>query len=217
LGKILARFNDWFDHQADRYGRVIAWALHHRRWMGTIALVSLITALGLQVKWGGTSFLPTADSGNLMIEVRTPASSSLEYARLKMERAAAIARTIAETKDTNSNITPSGGRIYVDIGKRTERKRSAKEIAVELRNKIKPLVGAEYTVLDDLNNGARKPVQIEFTGPDSASCWKLPAPIWKNCKVCPERSISACRSKIRKRAEDRTEPRPGKFYGYLIE
>jgi HAE1 family hydrophobic/amphiphilic exporter-1 len=111
--------------------------------------------------------LPTADSGNLMIEVRTPASSSLEYARLKMERAAAIARTIADTKDTNSNITPSGGRIYVDIGKRTERKRSAKEIAVELRNKIKPLVGAEYTVLDDLNNGARKPVQIEFTGPDS--------------------------------------------------
>ena len=167
LGKILARFNNWFDHQADRYGRVIAWALHNRRWMGTIALVSLITALGLQVKWGGTSFLPTADSGNLMIEVRTPASSSLEYARLKMERAAAIARTIAETKDTNSNITPSGGRIYVDIGKRTERKRSAKEIAVELRNKIKPLVGAEYTVLDDLNNGARKPVQIEFTGPDS--------------------------------------------------
>ncbi|MBC3883677.1 efflux RND transporter permease subunit [Undibacterium griseum] len=167
VGKILARFNDWFDHQSDRYSQVIAWALHHRRWMGTIALVSLITALFLQAKWGGTSFLPTADSGNLMIQVRTPASSSLEYARLKMERAAAIARSIPETKDTNSNINAAGGRIYVDIGKRTERKRSAKEIAVELREKIKPLVGAEYTVLDDLNNGANKPVQIEFTGPDS--------------------------------------------------
>lgn len=167
VGKILARFNDWFDHQSDRYSQVIAWALHHRRWMGTIALVSLITALFLQAKWGGTSFLPAADSGNLMIQVRTPASSSLEYARLKMERAAAIARSIPETKDTNSNINAAGGRIYVDIGKRTERKRSAKEIAVELREKIKPLVGAEYTVLDDLNNGANKPVQIEFTGPDS--------------------------------------------------
>jgi HAE1 family hydrophobic/amphiphilic exporter-1 len=29
------------------------------------------------------------------------------------------------------------------------------------------LVGAEYVVLDDLNNGAQKPVQIRFTGPDS--------------------------------------------------
>ncbi|MFZ6654833.1 efflux RND transporter permease subunit [Undibacterium sp. TJN19] len=167
ISKVLARFNDWFDHQSDRYGKVIAWALHHRRWMSAIALVSLVVALGVQVKWGGTSFLPAADSGNLMITVRTPASSSIEYARLKMERAAEIARSIAETKDTNSSITPAGGRIYVDIGKRTERKRGAKEIAVELREKIRTLVGAEYVVLDDLNNGAQKPVQIDFTGPDS--------------------------------------------------
>ena len=38
LSKVLARFNDWFDSQSDRYGNVIAWALHHRRWMGIIAL-----------------------------------------------------------------------------------------------------------------------------------------------------------------------------------
>ncbi|MDO9194235.1 MAG: efflux RND transporter permease subunit, partial [Undibacterium sp.] len=167
LGKVLARFNDWFDHQADRYGHLIAWALHHRRSMATIAVVTLVAALGLHIKWGGSSFLPVADSGNLMIEVRTPASSSIEYARLKMERAAEIARSIPETKDTNSNINASGGRIYVDIGKRNTRKRTAKEIAVELREKIRQLVGAEYTVLDDLNNGARKPIQIDFTGPDS--------------------------------------------------
>ncbi len=173
LSKVLARFNDWFDRQADRYGHVIAWALHHRRWMGAIALLTFVGALALQAKFGGTSFLPTADSGNLMIEVRTPASSSVEYARLKMERAAAVARTIAEVKETNSNINAAGGRIYVDIGKKNTRKRSAKEIAVELREKIKQLVGAEYVVLDDLNNGARKPIQIEFTGPDSRKLMEI--------------------------------------------
>ena len=167
LSKVLARFNDWFDSQADSYGHVISWALHHRRWMGAIALASFVGAIALQVTFGGTSFLPTADSGNLMIEVRTPASSSVEYSRLKMERAAALARTIPEVKETNSNINASGGRIYVDIGKKNSRKRSAKDIAVELREKVKQLVGAEYVVLDDLNNGARKPIQIEFTGPDS--------------------------------------------------
>ena len=36
-----ARFNDWFDHQADRYGNVIAWALHHRKWMAAIAVRQL--------------------------------------------------------------------------------------------------------------------------------------------------------------------------------
>ncbi len=167
IGKVLARFNDWFDHQSDRYGNVIAWALHHRTWMGFIALFSLVGAIALQVAFGGTSFLPASDSGNIMIEVRTPPSSSVEYARLKMERAADIARTLPETKETNSNINANGGRIYVDIGKRNTRDRSAKEVAKDLREKIRPLVGAEYVVFDDLNNGARKPIQIEFTGPDS--------------------------------------------------
>jgi multidrug efflux pump subunit AcrB len=78
-----------------------------------------------------------------------------------------MARSIPETKDTNSFINPSGGRIYVDIGKRNTRTRDAKELANVLREKVSTLVGAEFVVLDDLNNGGGKPVQIKFTGPDS--------------------------------------------------
>ncbi len=185
ISRILARFNDWFDHQADRYGRVIAWALHHRRWMGVLAFAALVGAMVLQGTMGGMDFLPKSDSGSVLIEVRTPASSSLEYARLKMERAADIARTIPEVKDTNSNINPAGGRIYVDIGKRTERKRSAKDIAVELREKMRQLIGAEYVVLDDLNNGARKPIQIEFTGPDSRKLLEITAAYMEKLRQVP--------------------------------
>ncbi len=167
IGRLLQRFNAWFDHQAERYGRVIAWALHHRVWMFVFTLVSLIASVGLFVKFGGSSFLPGGDWGTLAIEVRTPPSSSLEYSRLKLEAAASLARTLPETKATNSYVNPNGGRIYVDIGKSTERKRSGFEIAADLRDKVSRLVGAEYTVLDDLNNGAQKPVQIRFHGTDS--------------------------------------------------
>ncbi len=169
----LARFNTWFDHQSDRYGRVIAWALHHRTSMTLFALISLGAALGLQAKFGGSSFLPATDSNTLAIDVRTPASSSLEYARLKLEAAAALARTLPETKATNSNINPGGGRIYVDIGKSTERVRTAQDIGTELRSRIGLLVGAEFTVLDDLGNGAAKPVQIQFTGTDSRKLFEI--------------------------------------------
>ncbi len=185
ISALLARFNRWFDHQADRYGNVIAWALHHRRWMTAIAVLSLFVALGMQIMWGGSAFLPATDSGNLMIDVRTPSSSSVDYARLKMERAAALARTIAETKETNSNITASGGRIYVDIGKRHTRSRSAKEIATELREKVRTLVGAEYTVIDDLNNGARKPIQIDFTGPDSRKLLEITSNYMDKLRMVP--------------------------------
>jgi HAE1 family hydrophobic/amphiphilic exporter-1 len=169
----LKHFNEWFDHQADRYGNVIAWALHHRRWMAAFAVASMVAAVGLQVKYGGSSFLPSSDAGMLAIDVRTPSSTSLEYSRLKVEAAATLARTIPETEATNSSVRVGGGRIYVDIGKSTERKRGAPEIAQDLRAKMARLVGAEYVVLDDLNMGAQKPVQIRFTGEDSRKLLEL--------------------------------------------
>ncbi len=168
IGRLLQRFNVWFDHQADRYGRVIAWALHHRRWMAVFAVASLVGAVGLHMKYGGSSFLPASDAGIVAIEVRTPASANLEYARLKLEAAASLARKMPETVATNSIVRPGGGRIYVDIGKSNLRKRSANDIAVDLRVQVARLVGAEYVVIDDLGGGgAAKPVQIRFTGPDS--------------------------------------------------
>jgi hydrophobic/amphiphilic exporter-1 (mainly G- bacteria), HAE1 family len=167
ISRVLQRFNNWFDHQADRYGKVIAWALHHRVWMFLFTVLSLAASVGLFAKFGGSSFLPAGDWGTLAIEVRTPPSSSLEYSKMKLEAAAALARTMPETTATNSYVNPDGGRIYVDIGKSTQRKRSAIDVATELRTLVSRLVGAEYTVLDDLNNGAQKPVQIRFHGADS--------------------------------------------------
>jgi HAE1 family hydrophobic/amphiphilic exporter-1 len=173
IEKYFAKFNVWFDHQADRYGNVIEWALHHRRAMAVIAFATFVAAIGLQVKFGGASFVPASDWGTIAIDVRTPSSSSLEYSRLKLEKAAVIARGIKETKETNSYVNLNGGRIYVDIGKKTERQRGAVEVAKDLRERLAGLVGAEYTVLDDLSNGARKPVQIEFTGTDSRKLMEI--------------------------------------------
>ena len=64
-------------------------------------------------------------------------------------------------------VNAGGGRVYVDIDKPRTRSRSSFEIARELRGLVSRLVGAEYVVLDDLNMGARKPVQIQVSGPDS--------------------------------------------------
>jgi len=184
LEKYLAKFNTWFDHQADRYGNVIAWALHHRRSMAVIALLSLAAAIGLHMWKGGVAFQPKMDQGQIKIEVRTPASSSVEYARLKMEEAAAIARTLPETKDTNSSINVNGGSIYVDIGKRRERQRSASEVATALRDKISRLVGAEYVVMDDLS-GNGKPVSLDFTGPDSRKLMEITSRYMEKLRQVP--------------------------------
>ncbi|MBL8521476.1 MAG: efflux RND transporter permease subunit [Betaproteobacteria bacterium] len=181
----LSRFNDWFDHQANRYGNVIAWALHHRKWMTAIAVVTFVGAIVLQATVGGSSFLPASDVGTIAVDIRTPSSSSLEYTRLKVEKAAEFARAIPETQATNSSVNPGGGRIYVDIGKSTQRKRSAAQIAKELRESLTQLVGAEYVVLDDINNGVRKPVQILFSGPDARRLNAIAADFMEKLKKVP--------------------------------
>jgi HAE1 family hydrophobic/amphiphilic exporter-1 len=167
FGKHLKRFNEWFDHQANRYGDVIDWALHHRKWMAWGSLFLLVGSLVYQGKYGGMEFVPKSDYGTLAIEVRTPSSTSLEYARGKVEKAAELARTLPETTDTDSRVNATGGRVWVNVGKKAERDRSLAELAADLRIKLSSLVGAEYVVLDDLSNGARKPVQIQFYGEDS--------------------------------------------------
>ncbi len=167
VGRVLQGFNDWFDAQADRYGRVIEWALHHRWYMGWAAFLSLVAAIFLQGALGGSDFLPKSDSGTLAVDIRMPPSSSLDYARMKLEAGMRTAATIRETVATNGFINANTGRIYIDIGKSTQRKRNATEIGNELRAKMATLVGAEFTVIDDLSNGAQKPVQIRFHGTDS--------------------------------------------------
>jgi HAE1 family hydrophobic/amphiphilic exporter-1 len=185
LSRQLQRFNQWFDHQCERYGSVIRWALNHRRLMAMFAALSLVAAVALHALVGGSSFLPNSDAGTLSIEVRTPSSSSLEYARMKIEAAAALARTLPETKATNSQVRAGGGRIYVDIGKSTERTRSHVAIAADLRLLTERLVGAEYTVLEDLSNGAQKPVQIRFTGTDSRKLLEITTQFMTDLRKVP--------------------------------
>ena len=185
VSRWLRGFNEWFDHQCDRYGNVIKWALHHRKSMTIIAVLTFIGALVIQATVGESTFLPPTDVGTIAIDVRTPSSSSLEYDRLKVEKAAELARSLPETKATSSYVRAGGGRVWVDIGKSADRKRRAPEISADLRELLKQVVGAEYTVMFDLNNGPQKPVQIVFTGPDSRKLLAITADYMEKMKKIP--------------------------------
>jgi HAE1 family hydrophobic/amphiphilic exporter-1 len=149
------------------------------------------------------------------IEVRTPSSSSLEYARLKVESAATLARTLPETKATNSYVNPGGGRIYVDIGKSTERRARRWPSRPSLRRQTARLVGAEYVVLEDLNNGAQKPVQIRFTGPDSRQLLELTNRFMAQLRQVPGAvDVGLSEQDPQAETEDRAGPRAGQFAGH---
>lgn len=178
IGKTLERFNRWFDRQAEGYSRVIDWALHHRLSMWGLALGALLGAfVMIATQSVGSSFLPDSDNGGMQIEVTAPAGSSLAYTRIKAEQAAAMARELPEVNYTQTTVGTDGNvskaEIYIDLVDQDQRDRRAKEIAAELRASISTLIGAEFNVTDDLNNGGQKPLQIQFRGPDSRKLTEL--------------------------------------------
>ena len=66
-----------------------------------------------------------------------------------------------------SSVNITGGRAYVDIGRVLERKRSAGRSGGEFAHFVGSLVGAEYVVQDDLNNGGGKLCAELFLREDS--------------------------------------------------
>ena len=117
-----------------------------------------VGAIVLQVTVGGSSFLPEADGGMIAIDVRTPSSASLEYAQAQgREGRGAGAHACRRPRPPTATCNAGGGRVYVDIGKSDDaRALGAARSPQDLRERLARLVGAEYVVLDDLNNGAQQ-------------------------------------------------------------
>jgi HAE1 family hydrophobic/amphiphilic exporter-1 len=172
LTRTLDRFNDWFNRLADRYQKVIGWALDHRVAMVVIALVSFFGAIFVQARFGGAGFMPVSDNSELQVVVETPPGSNLEYTRLKGEEAARIARRQPEVAYTYTTIGGESGAvdtatIYVRLVPKADRDRHQEVIGQRLRAEVARIAGATGSVFTGWLTGGFKQIQIELRGRDS--------------------------------------------------
>src|SRR5574341_170758 len=73
VARLLDRFNAWFDRAADRYRRLIAWALDHRVATMGIAAGAFVSAISLF--WFGLvggQFMPNSDNEQTALAIETP-------------------------------------------------------------------------------------------------------------------------------------------------
>src|SRR5215213_4152928 len=69
--RTIARFNTWFDSQADRYRGIIRWALGHRKSTLLLAAASFVGAIMLFPLIGG-GFMPESDNSQFVVLFETP-------------------------------------------------------------------------------------------------------------------------------------------------
>jgi len=182
IARTLDRFNRWFDRQAQRYQRLIAWALDHRLAMVLIAVGSFFGAIVLQATVGGAGFIPVSDRSEVSLIVETPPGSNLEYTRLKSEEVARIARAHKEVAYTYTAVgTPIPLRapgvdqslIYLRLIPKAERDISQEELGSILRQELGRIGGASVSVFTSGFGGAMKQIQIEMRGQDPTVLTRL--------------------------------------------
>jgi HAE1 family hydrophobic/amphiphilic exporter-1 len=141
------------------------------------ALVGLVAFFALPrmvppIRTVGTAFFPEDDRAEFTMQLETPPGSNLEYTRLKAEEAARVARTHPEVKYTYTTLGNNAtggvdeGAIYVRTVPKSERNKSVEELAEELRQETKNVVGASISVFTNDLNGGFKAIQLQLRGQD---------------------------------------------------
>jgi hydrophobic/amphiphilic exporter-1 (mainly G- bacteria), HAE1 family len=193
IARTLERFNRWFDRQATRYERVIAWALDHRKSVIAIAVTSFVIAIALQVVVGGFGFAPLSDNSELNVAIETPPGSSLDYTTLKAEEVAAMARRHSEVAYVYTTVGSSSGQgqadnatVYVRLIPKHQRAITQDAFGQLLRTELAHLGGAAaYTYAAGGLAGNQKQLQLQLQGPDANALARIAETIADSVRAAP--------------------------------
>ncbi|MFN8059779.1 MAG: efflux RND transporter permease subunit [Vicinamibacterales bacterium] len=190
VSRWLHAFNEWFDRQANRYKRVIAWALRHRFLMTVLALASFVGALALPaLGFVGGGFFPDADNSEMLVNIETPPGSNLDYTRIKAEEAARLARELPEVTYTYTTVGGRAGAVdeaivYVRLSPKHTRSRHQSAVKTELRSKLQRLGGVSASIGSG-NFENIKQIQLRLQGPDSRELMRLATLIESEVRQVP--------------------------------
>jgi HAE1 family hydrophobic/amphiphilic exporter-1 len=178
ISRWLAAFNDWFNAQAERYKRVIGWALRHRIAMMALAVSTFVAALAMPAMgYLGGEFFPVSDNSEFNVAVQTPPGSNLAYTRRKLDEVATIARAMPGVSHTYATVggqtgAVDEGSIYVGLIPKADRTMNQEEIARALRQKLAEVGGATVSIqTSGFDN--QKQIQVQLSGPDVATLGRL--------------------------------------------
>ena len=183
-------FDSGYKKLENLYERFLSWSLRHRAYsvfLGFALFALAVTALFFHQK----DFFPKMDRGELTVDIKAPAGTSLEEMQRRVgELEGLILDSVPELEIMQTSIGAGEGlisnvrgvsgtnaQIMLHLVKRTQRKRSSKDVEEWLREKAKNLPGLEITPVaqslgsiafgaEDLALGGSTPIVIEIEGHD---------------------------------------------------
>jgi HAE1 family hydrophobic/amphiphilic exporter-1 len=166
-GRFLTWFNGLFEKLSGIYGRMLRVVLKHP-WITCGAVVVLLVAtVMLGAPRLGVTFIPDEDTGEISITADLDSGLSLAAANNMDDQMLGMIRKYPEVTETYSTIQANQVNVYVKMVDRSQRKRTVKQIAADLRQDLKALPGmqAEVDTASGMG-GSSKSVTFELLGDD---------------------------------------------------
>ena len=171
LNKLLYYFNHFFEMMNGKYEKSLRWALTHRKTIvfGAIAIfVASFFIMGML----GSQFFPESDQSQFNIVVNVSPGGSLEQTSLICEK---VEETLKEMPEVKLMLTTIGSgndpvtkaNILVKLIPTHDRKKTDQKIMSEIRNEIKSISGANFSISAQGGPGGNeKPITLSVRGED---------------------------------------------------
>ena len=163
LGRFMDRVERGIDAVHVLYGRILDWALGHRKSVVAIALTTFLASF-LVVPLVGTEFIPQADESFISLRLNTPVGSSLEYTDGKVRQVEEALKAFPEIELAMTTVGTEDGRNYARVNlklvDRAHRARSQRDVETAIRATLKPIPGIELAI------GYDRPIWFNLLGPD---------------------------------------------------
>ncbi|MFN8261040.1 MAG: efflux RND transporter permease subunit [Chitinophagales bacterium] len=183
------RLNIWFEHQIDKliaaYGRILEWALGHKRYV-LIGVIALFVGAGCLGYFGfiGSSFAGNGDRGEFNLIVELAPQATLAQTNRVTQQIEKIVLSYPEVTKVFTNVgatgtlmggsisTPNQADMTVGLVNKLERNLSTEEFCSRLRPRLDSIPGIRFSMKPTQITGNNQPqIQIVVTGADMDELW----------------------------------------------
>ncbi len=160
LFRFLFLFTKYYNKTQSFYARMLPWCLNHRALIMALFIGSFLLTFVL-VPFIGAEFLPTMDEGYITVGIELPGGSSLAETEKIALAVQDFITTLPEVDSVSLTVGGAGdgmmvlseggstgnlASLYVLLEDIQKRKRSAQEVAEEIRTGLTNIAGAEFSV-----------------------------------------------------------------------
>ena len=193
-GKVYQFFDRSYEKLESRYRKALVFSLGHR-WLIILTVTGMFLGSIAILTNLKREFVPKSDEGRFIIRLETPTGSTLQHTDEKLKRVEEMTLVTPETERVfvaigiGARQEVNKGIVVVTLKDRKERKRSQRQIMVEMRKRLKEMPGFKAYVedLSPVATGGRRgaPLQFDVKGAEVEKLEKISSQITEEMMKSP--------------------------------